>query len=187
MSELSVESTCYALTHQRSSPCDDSEHPCPLELVKQTKSPMSVEHIHSGAGGKRMNVDVHAYPVLDRQGNVSQLIEYSLDITDRKRTEQALRAMERVRILGETAGAAAHEINQPLQAISTIASVLLRKAPRDNPERRALEEIVEQASRIAEIVSNMENVQRYVTTPYMGSVDIVDLNQSSRKSEDEGS
>jgi len=39
---------CYALTHRRGTPCDSAEHPCPLEEIKRTRRPASVEHIHSG-------------------------------------------------------------------------------------------------------------------------------------------
>jgi PAS domain-containing protein len=185
MGELSEDSTCYALTHRRDSPCEDSEHPCPLQTVKQTKSPVAVEHIHFGVEGNPVNVEVHAYPVFDREGNVSQLIEYSLDITDRKRAERALRAMERVRVLTETAGATAHELNQPLQAISIIAQGLLRTVAQDDVNRSKLERILELMDRIGAILSKMKDVQGYVTTPYTDEIDIVDFDRSSRKSEEE--
>ena len=42
---LSRDSTCYALTHNRDSPCNSSEHPCPVERVRETKKPMMVEHL----------------------------------------------------------------------------------------------------------------------------------------------
>ena len=34
--------TCYALTHQRGKPCEEPEHPCPLEEVRETKTPAVV-------------------------------------------------------------------------------------------------------------------------------------------------
>jgi len=178
MGQLTEESTCYALTHLRSSPCDDSEHPCPLKVVKETKKPVSVEHIHFDGKGNPINVEVRAYPILDSEGNLSQLIEYSLDITERKRAEQAQRAMECLRVLVQTAGAAAHEINQPLQVILTTASRLLRKIGQSDPNRDGLEEIIEQVARINQIVRQMKSVQRYATTPYVGDSDIVDFSRS---------
>lgn len=82
--------TCYALTHHRQTPCNGDEHICPLEEVKKTKKPVVVEHIHWGAGDKPINVEVRAYPILDDKGQVVQMIEYSVDITDRKAAEKAL-------------------------------------------------------------------------------------------------
>lgn len=87
-------STCYALTHKRDTPCDSAEHPCPLEIIKRTKKPAVVEHIHFDQAGHSRNVEVHAYPIFDDEGNVSQIIEYTLDITERKRMEEALRESE---------------------------------------------------------------------------------------------
>ncbi|MCB9758175.1 MAG: PAS domain-containing protein [Candidatus Omnitrophica bacterium] len=84
--------TCYALTHLRQTPCSGEEHVCPLEEVKKTKKPVVVEHIHWGAGDKPINVEVRAYPILDDNGQVVQMIEYSVDITARKTAEKALAA-----------------------------------------------------------------------------------------------
>jgi len=90
MGNLSENATCYALTHKSSKPCGDIDHVCPLEEVKKTKKPVVVEHIHYDEDGNARNVEVHGYPILDTEGNVIQMIEYCLDITDRKQMEQAL-------------------------------------------------------------------------------------------------
>ena len=45
------ESTCYAIGHKRQTPCDSKDHPCPLEIIKQTKKPVTVEHIHYDSHG----------------------------------------------------------------------------------------------------------------------------------------
>ena len=45
-SKLSKDSTCYTLTHNTDKPCNSSEHPCPVEKIKDTKRPMIVEHLH---------------------------------------------------------------------------------------------------------------------------------------------
>ena len=94
MSRQIGQSTCYALIHKRDAHCDSAEHPCPLEKIKRTKKPVVVEHIHFDQAGHLRNVEVHAYPIFDDEGNVSQMIEYTLDITERKRMEEALRESE---------------------------------------------------------------------------------------------
>ncbi|MGK7923571.1 MAG: PAS domain S-box protein, partial [Trichodesmium sp.] len=85
--------TCYALTHKRNTPCIDTEHPCPLEILQQTKQSVVVEHIHFDAYGNPMVVEVHGYPIFDKQGNLIQMIEYSLDITARRQAESELRKL----------------------------------------------------------------------------------------------
>lgn len=82
-------STCYALTHKRNKPCLSKEHPCPLEEVKKTGKSVTLEHIHNLDGEARV-YEVHGYPIFDSKGNIVQMIEYSLDITERKKAEEAL-------------------------------------------------------------------------------------------------
>jgi two-component system NtrC family sensor kinase len=94
---LSEKPTCYALTHQSDQPCRGADHLCPLEEVKKTKKPVVMEHIHYDREGNARNIEVHGYPIFDAEGNVVQMIEYSLDITERKRAEEALRESEEFR------------------------------------------------------------------------------------------
>ena len=87
--------TCYALTHKRETPCDGVEHPCPLKTVLETKEATSVEHTHLDAEGNPRIMEVHGYPILNEIGEVTQMIEYSLDITARKEAEKEVRKLSR--------------------------------------------------------------------------------------------
>ncbi len=93
-SGVSGKSTCHALTHKRDTPCNSTEHPCPLEILKRTKQPAQVEHIHYDSQGNPRNVEVHAHPILDENGNVTQMIEYSFDVTERKQIETTIKESE---------------------------------------------------------------------------------------------
>lgn len=95
LGRLSKQSTCYAITHNRDRPCGSEEHPCPVEIIKRTKQPVTVEHLHYDKEGNPRTVEINAYPIFDRQENVTQVIESSIDITERKRVERALRESER--------------------------------------------------------------------------------------------
>ncbi len=83
--------TCYALAHRNDQPCQEPGHLCPLQKVKETKAPVIVEHVHIDKAGNTRNMEVHAFPILDGKGNVVQMIEYALDITERKRVEESQR------------------------------------------------------------------------------------------------
>ncbi|MFC1563500.1 PAS domain S-box protein [candidate division KSB1 bacterium] len=74
---------CYSHTHRSDIPCTGKEHPCPLELVKKNKKAVAVEHIHIDKSGERKYFEIHGYPIFNDKGDVVQMIEYSLDITDR--------------------------------------------------------------------------------------------------------
>jgi PAS domain S-box-containing protein len=82
--------TCYALTHRRDAPCHTQDHPCPVEVVKRTGKPTVVEHVHYDKDGVAKNVEVHAFPIFDEAGRVIQIIEYCVDITERKQAEEEL-------------------------------------------------------------------------------------------------
>jgi len=86
--------TCFALTHKRNEPCNSEEHPCPVEMVKKSKKPVIVEHIHYDINGTPNYMEVHAYPIFGDDGSVVQVIEYGLDITERKKVGEALRESE---------------------------------------------------------------------------------------------
>ena len=88
---LTEESTCYALTHKVSKPCRGAEHPCPLNEIKRTKKPATTEHRHYDKDGNCRDIEVHAHPIFDSAGKISQIIEYCLDITERKKAEEETR------------------------------------------------------------------------------------------------
>jgi signal transduction histidine kinase len=90
--ELSADgtlTTCYALSHRLDQPCSGPDHLCPLQQVMRLKEPVILEHTHYKANGEPYTVEVRGYPLFDKEGNVERLIEYTLDITERKRLERA--------------------------------------------------------------------------------------------------
>jgi len=119
--------TCHSLTHKSDKPCRSSKHPCPLEVIKETKKSTTVEHLHYDKQGNPVYVEVHAYPIFDRKGNVSQLIEYTLDITKRKQAEQALKRREKE----------LKRRDKNLEEVNTALKVLLKRREND---KRELEE-----------------------------------------------
>jgi len=87
--------TCYSLIYKADKPCGSKEQTCPLEEVKKTKKAVVVEHTHYDGNGGARSIEIHGHPIFDAEGNVVQMIEYSLDITDRKRVEDELQESQR--------------------------------------------------------------------------------------------
>ena len=85
--------TCHVLTHKNEHPCTN-EHICPLDIIKKTKKSVIVEHIHYDKDNNPIKVEVHAHPIFDNNGNLIQMVEYSIDITERKKTEKKLKENE---------------------------------------------------------------------------------------------
>jgi len=84
--------TCHQLSHKQPLPCMTATgHPCPINTVTQTKKPVVVEHQDYDEKGLPRTVEIFAYPVFNAAGEVYQLIEYVIDITERKQLEKQLR------------------------------------------------------------------------------------------------
>ena len=122
LGNLDAHPTCYALTHHRQFPCNGSEHICPLQEVKRTKQPVVVEHVHYDIDGNLRDMEVHAYPIFDENGNVAQMIEYSLDITDRKRLEKEIQ--EYADKIKRFAYSVSHDLKNPLISIHGLTKLL---------------------------------------------------------------
>jgi len=118
--------------------------------------------------------DVHREIFLQIAGQLSMVVEKS------RLYEQLLEA-ERIRVLAQTAGAASHEINQPLSAVLSLSQLLMRDSSLHEEQKRKFELIYEAAQRISAIVRKMGKVQEYVTKPYSGSTDIIDFDTAAQK------
>lgn len=101
-----------------------------------------------------------------------ELIGAAMDVTERKRAEGALLRMHgelahvtRVATLGEMAASIAHEVNQPLAAISANASACVRWLDRATvgEAREAAQRVARDAKRAAEVVSNLRSLFRKTT------------------------
>lgn len=86
--------TCHALSHKSTTPCSGGEHPCPMIEVKKTGKPVVLEHLHYNQQGAQRVMEVHGYPIFDESGNIVQMIESSMDITQRRLAEDALKRSE---------------------------------------------------------------------------------------------
>lgn len=103
------------------------------------------------------------------------------DITEKKLLEQERALRERLIGVIEMAGAAAHELNQPLAVISGHAELLLREAERGdrNMVKRATT-ILEQVERLGNLTRKFTSIVSYKTKECGGNITIVDIDKSAR-------
>jgi len=115
------------------------------------------------ASGRRLEVMVFEAPLVDAGGRHIGWMGSILDITERKRlAERERRHTEtmahhaRLTMLGEVASTLAHELNQPLTAISSysagVTNSLQRQPGADPAVLRALQKLGEQAAHAGRIV-----------------------------------
>jgi len=153
--------------------------PCDVEF-RIVKPDGTLKHIH-GIG----------HPVLTRNGDLVRVVGTMVDVTERKRAEEArdrlqqleadLAHITRVNTMGELTAALAHEIKQPIGAAVTNAEACLRLLDRDQPDlpeaREAVLEMAKDARRAADIIDRVRLLYQK-GSPHL---DVVDVNELIRE------
>ena len=105
----------------------------------------------------------------DAKGNPAAMLQINTDITERKRSAEALQAtqtqlahMARVTTMGELAASIAHEVNQPLAAVVANGNASLRwlagMEPNLEEAREAIVRIVSEGKRAAEVIQRIRSL-----------------------------
>ncbi len=151
--ELPAGCTCYALTHQQSGPCNAFGEVCPIAEIKKSKQPVFVEHVHYDTEGHCRAFEVHAFPLFDAKGDVTDIIEYTLEITERKEME---------RLKDEFLSMVTHELRTPLHHIKGFATTLLQTDVVWDvaTQRDFLSSINREADRLADLVEKILDLSR---------------------------
>ena len=157
------------------------------QLKRRAGQASTYEATFVGRRGSHRHVIIHAAPMLDDHGALRGVVGTCTDVTDRKQAEARhqqqtanLAHVARLSTLGEMLAGIAHEINQPLHAISNFAGACQRAI--DRPElsldgldrqsttdvlppsivkvRQWVEEIAKSALRAGAIVSRLRGFAR---------------------------
>jgi PAS domain S-box-containing protein len=132
--------------------------------------------------GNEITVATRKVLRLDDRGMPRNVLEIGRDITAQLQTEEALRNSERLAAMGRMAGIIAHEINNPLEAI-TNAFFLLRDHPSLDEQARHYADIADQELlRVSRITSQTLGFYRDPQEPIPVKVsellnDILELQQ----------
>jgi PAS domain S-box-containing protein len=123
-------------------------------------------------------------PVLNAAGEPDDYFGITMDVTERRRGEEALRNAEadltrvaRLTTMGELVASIAHEINQPLAAMVTNGGACLSWLANDTPNldeaRGAVERIVKDGHRAGDVIRSVRALARK-SGPEMTDLDIND-------------
>ncbi len=112
----------------------------------------------------------------------------------RARTQLRIRELNRLVVekqrdlaVIELAGAAAHEINNPLAVVMARLELILSHMKKGDEMFRPLNQIDQLVRRIAIVVEKMGQVRSYQVRNYCGGIDILDLEGASSQSAERGS
>jgi PAS domain S-box-containing protein len=137
------------------------------------------------ASGEAVPVSMTASIVYEAEREVAT-VGIMADLRERIRMEQRLldaqqklQLSEKQALVAELAGAAAHELNQPLTSIIGYTQLIQRQSAADAPHLRAAGIILAEAERMAGIVKKIGKITKYETTDYVGSAKMIDIDKAT--------
>jgi PAS domain S-box-containing protein len=136
-----------------------------LEKIRRGERIEHFETVRLSKGGKRIDVSLTVSPVKDGSGRVIGAAKVARNITDRKRTELALRRAEKLAAAGQLAASIAHEINNPMQALTNLLSLITYKTAADENTQRLVSLADAELSRISHITRQMLSFYRQSSAP----------------------
>ncbi|MFZ6689162.1 ATP-binding protein [Undibacterium sp. SXout11W] len=159
------------------------------DLLAGTVPANGFETIYQHANGTKISVLIYESALIDETGKQTGWMSSILDISELKRAqelsrqqEEKLHASARLATMGEIASMLAHELNQPLAAISSYTTGAMNIVEADNAEKNlllgALSKVNAQAQRAGQIIRSVhEFVKKREAT--REQVDICELIQNT--------
>jgi PAS domain S-box-containing protein len=120
------------------------------------------ETIRLTKSGERIEVSLTVSPVKDETGKIVGAAKIARDITEQKKAERALRTTEKLASVGRLAATIAHEINNPLEAVTNLV-YLARHSPDWSNARDYLAGAEEELTRIAHLTKQTLGFYRETT------------------------
>jgi signal transduction histidine kinase len=115
-------------------------------------------------------VDFIYQPLREANGNVSGIIVLGVDVTDRKMAQDALLQSEKLAAVGLMASSIAHEINNPLEAVTNLL-YLARSAAVSPAAKEFLETADDELRRVAAVVTKTLRFHRQSSRPLPVHID----------------
>ncbi len=168
--------TCHELHHKIDYPCHLNGYRCAIQEVISKKKPYHTEHIHCNKGGEQRKYEVHAFPLFNEDGHIIQVIQYCIDITEKKRLESIAEAANLMDNLGYIFSGIRHEIGNPLNSVKMALTVLSKNLNTYDQEtmgefiHRSLSEL----SRVEYLLKALRNFSLF-ESPVVESVNIVNF------------
>jgi PAS domain S-box-containing protein len=144
----------------------DGEHlpheDCPMGICLREQLPVrGVEIVVERPDGSRGVVMPYPTPLFDDAGNISGAINVLVDVTEQRRTQDALR--DAVREKDDFLGQISHELRNPVTQLEGYADLLRRRwesMPLD-AQLESLQEVHSQSIRVRRLVENMIVLSRF--------------------------
>lgn len=140
------------------------------EILRKIRSGERIEHfetIRVTKGGERINVSLTISPVRNQEGRIIGAAKILRDVTAQKKLEATLRTTERLASVGRLAATVAHEINNPLEAVTNL--IYLARLDAGTPEgvRNCLIAADDELQRVSHIARQTLGFYRDTSSPVL--------------------
>jgi two-component system CheB/CheR fusion protein len=128
-----------------------------LDLLRHPAPDVANDYEYRGvtSAGRVLWLRIIVYAMRDDGGSVRQLRGLIVDVTERRQAEAAIRTSERLATAGRLAASIAHEINNPMAAVTNLI-YLIQNAPGVNePTRQYARLAQDELARMAHITRQM--------------------------------
>ena len=115
-------------------------------------------------------IELTGAPILNDGSEVVGVVVVFRDVTQRRQTEQTLRASERLTLAGKLSATIAHEIRNPLDTVSNLVYLLQHEQKPDSVSAQYLKMASDELARIAQITSQLLTFHREARSPVQVSV-----------------
>jgi PAS domain S-box-containing protein len=101
--------------------------------------------------GRRVAVSITISPIKDEKGRIIGASKIARDISERKKVEEALIQSEKLAATGRMAAALAHEVNNPLAAVTNLAYLISTDDSLSEAARRYTQMLMAEVARASEM------------------------------------
>ncbi|MBA4371459.1 MAG: hypothetical protein C0402_01210 [Thermodesulfovibrio sp.] len=108
---------CYEVLHKKKYPCHEDGADCVVKLVFDTGEFQTGEQTYEDSSGLTQHIEKKAFPIKDKSGAVTSVIEVVRNITEHRLLESEQLKTQKLEAMGTLAGGIAHDFNNLLQGV----------------------------------------------------------------------